>query len=189
MRTLSELMQNPTVHVLLDILRLSNTETYEHSYHVAVFVEEMLHETGYNDSEKEEILIGCLLHDIGKAFIPLNLMQLPQSLSEEQHNIIKVHTSVSYEIVKNVFSEIVQNICLLHHERIDGSGYMSHRIKEEIPDYVLLMQVADVFDALISPRRYKKEYTKERAIEILHKEVEANKLDRAYVDLLESKIN
>ena len=179
-------MQNkPEVKVLLELMRLSNTEAYTHSLSVASITEKMLLHTDYSKEEREDIVTGALLHDIGKVFVPLNLTQFPQSLSLQEFNIVKVHASVSYEIVKSVFSKTVQNICLYHHEKPDGSGYMNNITLFYIPAEALLVQVADVYDALTSDRSYKKRYNPEEALRNMKSDAFKFTLDYQYVGLLE----
>lgn len=183
-----KIYNKPEVKVLLEMMRLSNNEVYVHSLSVANIVEKMLEQTKYSQEEKEEIVTGALLHDIGKIFVPLNLTQLPQSLSLQEFNIIKVHASVSYEIVKAVFSKIVQNICLYHHERPNGSGYMERAVLYDIPTEALLVQVADVYDALTSNRSYKKCYASQEALKIMRDEAFDFMLDDQFVQILEKVI-
>lgn len=184
MNLVEEMSNKPEIKVLLELMRLSNTEAYNHSLSVAMIAESMLGYTNHSLERKKEIITGALLHDIGKIFIPLNLTQLPQCLEEQEFNIIKVHASVSYEIVKSAFSKIVQDICLYHHERPNGSGYLGEIPPEIIPPEVFLVQVADVYDALTSERSYKKCYDKESAVRILKEEANQLKLDKEYVNLL-----
>lgn len=181
-----ELRNQPEIKVLLELMRLSDTETYNHSISVAELAEAILQQTEYTIEEKKDIITGALLHDIGKIFIPLHLTQLPQSLTAQEFNIIKIHTSVSYEIVKPVFSRVVQNICLYHHERPNGSGYTKNITLCDIPPEVLLIQVADIYDALTSKRSYKKSYSSEAALKILKEEATNLMLDDQYVKLLEN---
>ena len=183
---LEEIMNIPHVKVLLDILKVSNTETYDHSLSVGYIIEMLVRRLPYTEEEKTEVIIGALLHDIGKIFLPLNLTQYPGGLSEIQFEIVKTHPAISYEIVKSTFSEIVQNICLYHHEKLNGQGYIKH-IKD-IPKEALLVAVADIFDALTSERKYKNFYSDAEAISILKKEVQNGLLSEEYVLLLEDII-
>lgn len=189
MMTLQEIGEIPEVKVLLEMMALANSEAYYHSLSVAMYTNLMLRECdNYTEERKVEIIKGALLHDIGKIFVPLNLTQCPKALNAQEYDIVKVHATISYEIVKPVFSEIVQNICLYHHERPNGSGYMSKISLSQIPEEALLVQVADVFDALTSNRSYKKSYSKNEALDILKKEASEFRLDDTYVTLLEKVI-
>ena len=185
MDQLTEIIERPEVKVLLDLIRISNTETYHHSLSVANIVNQMLDYTDYSNEEKKEILIGALLHDTGKIFIPFNLTQFPNSLSNPEYDIIKIHSCLSYEITHTVFSKMVQDICLYHHERPDGSGYVSKIKLIDIPPEALLVQIADIFDALISKRAYKEGYKIEEAIEKMRAEANQLKIDDYYLNILE----
>lgn len=179
----------PEVKVLLEMMRLSNTEAYNHSLSVADLTSRMLSLTKYSEEEKIEIVKGALLHDIGKIFIPLNLTQLPQGLSLQEYNIVKVHASISYEVVRPVFSQTVQNICLYHHERPNGTGYMEKASLYNIPVEALLVQVADEYDALTSNRSYKKQYSSKEAFEIMKSEAAQLMLDDEYIQILETIVS
>lgn len=179
-------IEKPEVRVLMEILRKANTNAYFHSCHVAEITEELLCclSQKYTPEEKEEIVTGALLHDIGKIFVPLNLTQMEAVLSQNEKDIVETHALTSFEIVSPVFSETVQNICLLHHERINGTGYPRHYTLSSLPDYVLLVQVADIFDALTAPRVYKEPYTSEEAFKIMEKEATQLKIDDFHLKLL-----
>ena len=184
---IDELMERPEIKLLMELLRKCNSEAYCHSYNVAYLTKRMLIE----DNGKtvpfdihEEVVIGALLHDVGKALLPFNLCQMEASFNKNEYNIVKMHTILSLEIVDPVFSDVVKNICHLHHERINGTGYLEGCNMTEIEDYVLLVQIADVYDALTSERAYKKRYTKEDAIKIMDKETKELRLDDYYLLLL-----
>lgn len=180
-----KMLDLPEIKVLMNMMMLANSETYYHSLAVAKYTEQILEECNqFSLRMKEEIIKGALLHDIGKIFVPLNLTQCAKPLSIQEYNIIKVHTSVSYEITKDVFSKIVQNICLYHHEKPNGSGYMNQLPLQKIPEEALLVQVADVFDALTSDRAYKRKYTQEEALSIMENDANQLLLDDTYVRIL-----
>ena len=181
------LLERPEILVLTEILRKSNTEAYLHSYNVAALTEKLLlQDAGKTVPQElhEEVLIGALLHDIGKAFLPFNLTQMNGALDGNEKDIVKVHTILSLEVVTPVFSDVVKNICHLHHERVNGTGYLKGMGMADIDDYVLLVQIADVYDALTSERAYKKPYDKEKALQIMEKEAGELLLDDYYLSLL-----
>lgn len=187
MTTMEKIMERPEVKVLLGMMKLSNIETYRHSLSVSSLVEKMLNcasQSTFTEYEREQIIEGALLHDIGKIFLPFNLTQLPSSLSDSQYDIIKIHASISYEVVKSTFSDIVQNICLYHHEKPNGNGYMAQIKLKDIPDEALLVQIADVYDAMTSERSYKKSFTPEQSIKIMESDCEKFLLDDRYFILL-----
>lgn len=179
----------PEIKVLLEIAKKSCIETYEHSFSVALMVAKMLPLlSDYTYEEQEEIIKGALLHDVGKIFLPFNLTQVPRSITNQEYDIVKIHTAISYEIVTPIFSQIVQNICLYHHERPNGSGYTKSKNLSNIPTEALVVQVADIFDALTSERVYKKKYTPQSAIEEMRKEARRFAIDDGYLKALETVI-
>lgn len=169
----------------MELEKNASRETYEHSLSVANLVAKMVYSMEELTQEyREEVVTGALLHDIGKVFIPFNLMNLSRRVTDTEFYIIKTHTAISYQIVSPVFSEIVQNICLLHHERQNGTGYPG--LCGEIPKEALLVQVADIYDALLQKRAYKDKYTKNKALKEMKKEVEENRLNSEYFAVLKN---
>lgn len=181
-------LERPEIKVLMELLRKSDSEAFVHSCSVAHLTEQMLNKCKKFEDKKESIIIGALLHDIGKIFVPFNLTQFPEALSNNERRIVKVHPAVSCEIVAPVFDNVVKDICFLHHERIDGSGYCESYNMSNIPEYVLLVQTADIYDALTSTRPYKVSYLHEKAIGIMKKETKELKADDYYLKLLEDVV-
>jgi putative two-component system response regulator/two-component system response regulator RpfG len=110
------------------------------------------------------------LHDVGKIGIPDSILLKPGPLTEEQFNTMKTHTEIGFNILKNTRSKYLQAggvIAWTHHEKIDGSGYPRGIRGNEIPLLGRIVAVADVFDALISDRVYKKSWSPEEAIEFM----------------------
>ncbi len=182
------LAEIPEIKVLLELIRITDVETYRHSLSVAQVTQKILMKTSYDEEMKDEILKGALLHDIGKIFVPFRLTSSPLVLSREEYAIVKSHAALSYEIVAHVFSKTVQNICLYHHERPNGTGYTYGLPLRDIPTEALLVQVADVYDALTASRPYKTPFTKEQALVEMHKEARDYKLDDGYLRILEEAL-
>jgi len=135
--------------------------TYTHSLNVAFYA--MLTGKWLNldrDSIRTAVKAG-LLHDIGKMRVPFEILNKKARLSDEEFNVIKKHTFYGYNIVKetNLFSEDVCRTVLLHHERMDKSGYPFGIGCEKIDIFSKILAVADVYDAMISDRVYKKRDT------------------------------
>lgn len=118
------------------------------------------------------------LHDIGKIAIPDTILLKPSKLSMEEFDIIKTHTTVGADKLREVlhkfpnipFLSMSIEISNFHHEKWDGSGYPLGLIGFEIPLSARIVAIADVFDALVSKRVYKEAYSLEKAIEIMTKE-------------------
>lgn len=189
MTTLDEIKTIPQVSVLLNIMKIFSTEVYEHCESVAKLSYEIVKEDkGFTDEEKEQVVIGALLHDFGKILVPFNLTQSPRRLNANEFAIVKTHTLIGYEMLKENFSDIVCNIILYHHEQPNGSGYVNSLPLSRIPREALLVQVADVYDALISKRNYKSNYNSETALAIMKNDSKNLKLDDEYLDRLQKTV-
>ena len=121
---------------------------------------------GLTNREVQIIATACQLHDIGKVGIPEALLLKTGDFTPKEWEIIKRHTIVGADLLKGSVSPFLQAgeaVCLTHHERWDGSGYPNALRGEDIPLGGRICAVADVFDALTTPRLYKKEISVEDA--------------------------
>lgn len=185
MITVEEGLRIPQVSVLANTIRLFNDEVYNHCIAVANISQKLVAEAeGFSNEEKEDVVVGAILHDIGKIFVPFNLTDNPRRLTENEFEIVKTHTRIGYEMLRLDFSEIVSNIALYHHERPNGTGYSSSLPLARIPKEALLVQVADIYDALVSKRRYKNGYDSKAAIEIMKNDSKNFKIDDEYLEIL-----
>jgi two-component system, response regulator RpfG len=127
----------------------------ERMAHIAGMIAEDL---GLFEDEVRMIELAAPLHDIGKIAIPDALLLKPGPLSPEETAVMRRHPRIGHELLngsQNRFIQIGATIALRHHERYDGSGYPDGLAGEAIPLEARIVAVADVFDALISPRPYK----------------------------------
>jgi putative two-component system response regulator len=125
---------------------------------------------GLTQNEVQLISSACQLHDIGKAGLPEGLLLKQGQYSDAELNKIKSHTTIGAEILKNSNSALLQaaeTVALNHHERWDGSGYPNGLSGEQIPLSARLCALTDVFDALTTPRSYKKEISVEDALRLI----------------------
>lgn len=128
-----------------------------------------------SDDYFRNVVLAAPLHDIGKIKIPDIVLNKPARLTDDEYEIIKNHSIYGANIVKKTiyslenkdYADVAYNIARHHHERWDGTGYPDRLKGEEIPLEARIMALADVYDALISDRVYKKAYSKEKAIEII----------------------
>lgn len=159
---------------LVNKLKATNQETYYHSIRVMEFTLKLLNETAfagitsYSDIEANIILKGALLHDVGKLYIDKAILNKPSALSDTEMEQMKQHTVLGYNALKEELlhdeRDILENICLYHHERIDGSGYVG---LTELPLYLQIVAIADVYDALRSDRVYRQGLPKQKCLEII----------------------
>ena len=192
-RTASELwqtihgktLQDSVITTVGTVIEARDGVTGEHVIHtskiVRLIVDEMRKEKEYKNLSEEyldNICRASALHDIGKMRIPDEILNKPGKLTSEEYEIMKKHTIYGAEIIERVsentddktFSNVIYNIVKFHHERWDGKGYPEGIKGQDIPLEARIMAVADVYDALISERPYKKAIGKKEAIEIVKEE-------------------
>ena len=155
------------------LLRLAKAGEYRdegtgnHVLRIACYSRLMAEALDMTREECEDIELASPMHDIGKVGIPDGILLKPARLSELEFEIIRRHTRIGYEILKDSPSHYLQlgaTIALYHHERFDGSGYPEGLSGEQIPLAARIVAVADVFDALTTARPYKRAWAVEEAI-------------------------
>ena len=136
------------------------------------------------------VALAAPMHDIGKIRIPDAILNKPGRLTDEEYAIMKTHAASGGEIIQRTMKDVEEeayftvacNIARHHHERYDGKGYPDGLKGEDIPLEARIMALADVYDALVSQRVYKKAFPKEKAVEIL-REGAGTQFDPALVPL------
>ena len=151
------------VGILSQIVEFRNGESGSHVLNINIFTGMLLeslvqHTDKYDLSWSERLLIttASALHDIGKIGIPDNILNRPTRLTEEEFQVIKEHTVIGAEILKNItLIDHVKEVARSHHERYDGMGYPDGLKGEEIPLYARVIAIADCYDAMKSRRIYR----------------------------------
>ncbi|MEE5993920.1 MAG: HD domain-containing phosphohydrolase [Oscillospiraceae bacterium] len=176
-------MQKALIMVLADLVESRDQNTGDHVRKTAAYVKIILNrlkEKGeYADQLTDEFIANVVdsapLHDIGKITIPDAILNKPAKLTDEEFAIMKSHSQAGGDIIAQVI-EIVpdsaylyeaKKLALYHHEKWNGKGYPYGLAGEEIPLSARVMAVADVFDALVSERSYKKPFPFEKAMDII----------------------
>lgn len=157
-RRLSDLRE--TYYGVLQILNqfISNDKfTQNHSYRVSVYATQIACEMGLAEEQIEDIRAAALLHDIGKLETSRELLYKAACLTEGEMNQIKAHVKKGVDLLSSVGGSLrrILPIVLAHHDKFDGSGYHSQK-GEDIPLEARIITVADVYDALVSDRPYRK---------------------------------
>ena len=169
------------VGILSQIVEFRNGESGSHVLNINVFtgmlLESLVQKTDkYNITWSERLLIttASALHDIGKIGIDDKILNKPGRLTDEEFKIMQNHTIIGASILENMGSyqdeelmKVAYQICRWHHERYDGKGYPDGLKGDEIPISAQVVSLADVYDALVSERVYKKAYSHEKAIEMI----------------------
>jgi putative nucleotidyltransferase with HDIG domain len=150
---------------VIAILELKDPYTKGHSERVAMYSHALAQKIDkFTDKELRAFYFACLLHDIGKVNIPDQILTKAASLSKEEYEIIKTHTTVGAEAVLKIdgFQNCLE-VVRSHHERWDGFGYPDQLKREEIPLLARIAAIADAFDAMTSTRSYRSALTVEEA--------------------------
>ena len=155
------------VHRLALTGEYRDDDTGQHCRRVASMAHTIATEYGLDDEDSNLIFLAAPLHDIGKVGIPDAILHKPGLLTQGERSEIQVHTELGASILANSESEILKmaySIALTHHERWDGSGYGRGLKGADIPISGRIVAVADVYDALINERPYKRAWTEDEAI-------------------------
>ena len=120
--------------------------------------------------QREKIKLAGLLHDVGKLYVPPEVLNKPDRLTDEEFEIVKKHAAIGSEIVSRLGDDELTAMVRHHHERIDGTGYPDKRSGSDIPLGARILSVADTFDALTSRRAYRPAQKHKLALGILQKE-------------------
>jgi len=158
--------------------------TAEHAEEMVGLVLKIGKEIGLSQEMLNNLERGAMLHDIGKIGISDSILRKKAKLTPEEYQIIKMHPKIGAEIIRAIhFLKDVVPVVLHHHERWDGKGYPSGLKEREIPLLARIVGIADVYQALISDRPYRKAYFKKEALEILKKEAGTH-FDKDLVEIL-----
>ncbi len=142
---------------VFDLLGIKRFETMQHSRRVAGFALILGRHMGLSDLELETLEIGALLHDVGKAGIPYNVLMKPGKLDAEEWRIMELHPALGADLLAGIPDMLLETqIVYSHHERFDGKGYPQGLVGEQIPLGARLFAVADTLDAITSDRVYRK---------------------------------
>jgi HD-GYP domain-containing protein (c-di-GMP phosphodiesterase class II) len=153
----SSVLRNPGALISLARLRTADDYTYMHSVAVCALMVALGRQMNLDDKQTREIGMAGLLHDLGKALMPMEVLNKPGKLTDEEFTIIKSHPVEGHRLLKEGGSvgALPLDVCLHHHEKTDGSGYPDHLKGDEISLFAKMGAVCDVYDAITSNRPYK----------------------------------
>lgn len=160
---------NDSIAVDVGALKVSDEYTFKHSVDVATMAMIIGKQHGLTEKEIYEIGIAGLLHDIGKTKIPNELLNKAGKLTDEEFHLMKQHALFGYAILKDK-KELPKPVLmgvLQHHEKLNGNGYPLGVPEDKINEYAKIISTADIYDALVTERPYKKAFSPRDAVEMI----------------------
>jgi len=171
-----------TINTLGKAIALKDNETDAHNYRVTLYAARLAERLNLKKDTMKMLIIGSLLHDIGKIGIPDKILLKEEMLTADEYVVMQGHVLKGVETVEgNRWLEHARDVILCHHECYDGSGYPKGLSGDMIPLIARIFSIVDVFDALTSKRPYKEAFSYEQSLQIL-KEGEGSRFDPAILE-------
>lgn len=153
----ASVLRNPNALISLARLKNSDEYTYMHSVAVCALMIALARQLGLSEEQVREAGMAGLLHDIGKMMIPDDILNKPGKLTDSEFDTVRSHPLAGGKILMDSqqVSAMVLDVCLHHHEKVDGSGYPHRLMGDQISLFARMGAVCDVYDAITSDRPYK----------------------------------
>ena len=150
-------IRNPGALISLARLKSADDYTYMHSVAVCAMMVALAKQLGMSEDQVRSAGMAGLMHDLGKAQMPMEVLNKPGKLTDEEFAIIKTHPEEGYKLLQTGVNvdPVIMDVCLHHHEKTDGSGYPKGLKSDEISLFAKMGAVCDVYDAITSNRPYK----------------------------------
>jgi putative nucleotidyltransferase with HDIG domain len=146
-------------------------DTYRHCLFVTGFAVAFAQHLGMREDDQRRLVRAALLHDVGKAFIPVAILDKPGQLTDEEMSEVRKHPRLGYEALaaQGSFPPEMLDVVLHHHELLDGSGYPDGLSGDQISDIVRLTTIVDIYSALVEKRPHRLPFTHAKAFATLEK--------------------
>ncbi|WP_182303075.1 HD-GYP domain-containing protein [Cohnella cholangitidis] len=166
---LMEITSQPALADELSVMMQTDRILFEHALNVTLCSSVIGTAQNFDSSKLYELALGALFCDIGMTRLPLDLTKVNRELNESELTLLRQHTNEGYRVLKGIKEiPLVSAQCaLLHHERYRGSGYPLGMTNDNIPEFAQIVGIADVYNALGSPRHHRNAYRPAEAIEYL----------------------
>ena len=153
----------------LEVVWMYDDTTYQHCLLVTGLAAEFAASLRFARNDQQHLVRGALLHDLGKAKIPLAILNKPGALTSEEVAVMRAHARIGYELLRGQggYEPELLEVVLRHHELLDGSGYPDGLVGSQINDLVRLVTICDIYAALIERRPYRQVMEPAQAFKIL----------------------
>lgn len=166
---IDDILSNPDVQISLNDIGAADEYTFTHSVSTTVYSLIIANKLGYPRLMMEKLGTGALLHDMGKILLDNKVINKAGKLNEDEFEHVKQHTTLGYEMLKKCvnLTELSRIISLYHHERMDGKGYPTGTPAASLHEFARIVAIADVYDALVSDRCYRRKWSSNQAVNYL----------------------
>jgi anti-anti-sigma factor len=172
------------VRALISAIEAKDKFTRGHTERVTRYAAVLADEVGLDEDQRQNLLFGAVLHDVGYLGVPEEILRMPDGITEEQLAELRRHPLIGVKILKDIpFLKKATDAVRHHHENYDGSGYPDGLAGDHIPLIARIVAVVDAFDAITTDRRYRKASSKEEAVEEIKKN-RGKQFDPAIADAL-----
>ena len=173
--------RNPGALVSLARLKTHDNYSYMHSVAVCALMITLSRQLGHDEAQAREVGLAGLLHDMGKAVMPLAVLNKPGKLSADEYAVMKTHPVLGHKMLSEGHgtSAVVLDVCLHHHERVDGNGYPHGLSGEALSLHARMGAICDVYDAITSNRPYKAGWDPAESISLMSEWSKKGQFDAA----------
>jgi putative nucleotidyltransferase with HDIG domain len=162
-------MKHASLRQWLTAVGCHHKDSYRHSLFVTGFAVAFAQHMGMREDDQRRLTRAALLHDVGKAFVPVAILDKPGKLTEEEMGEVRKHPRLGYDALaaQGGFPPEMLDVVLHHHEFLDGSGYPDGLHADRISDIVRLTTIVDIYSALVEARAYRVPFTHAKAFAIM----------------------
>ena len=154
---ITEALRNSGLKPWLDVVNSHHNSSYRHCLSVTGFTVAFAQQLGFSAPDQRRLARSALLHDVGKAYIPIELLDKPGKLTDAERVLMQTHAQRGFDVLREQggFDSEVLDVVLHHHELLDGAGYPNGLKDQAISDTVRMVTIADIYSALVEERAYR----------------------------------